>query len=123
MAAYDSERQGDIHSWKKRIQCLKSYRRPMLIGMVDSMQPAISYCKGAGLHRRVWALERRVLLAAAILSLSVCFMLRHFGAFVVPLFVKSGETELLTLSIQAITYIYSRRKLFRNRICPLSVLV
>ncbi|HCS66763.1 MAG TPA: hypothetical protein DIW34_00620, partial [Oribacterium sp.] len=105
------------------VMYVESLVASMLFGMVDSIQPAISYCKGAGLHRRVWALERRVLLAAAILSLSVCFMLRHFGAFVVPLFVKSGETELLTLSIQAITYIYSRRKLFRNRICPLSVLV
>ena len=83
------------------VMYVESLVASMLFGMADSMQPAISYCKGAGLHRRVWALERRVLLAAAILSLSVCFMLRHFGAFVVPLFVKSGETELLTLSIQA----------------------
>ena len=69
--------------------------------MVDSMQPAISYCKGAGLHKRVWILEKWVLGTAAILSIAVCLILRYCGAVVVPFFVKPNETELLTLSIHA----------------------
>jgi len=72
-----------------------------LYGMADSMQPAISYCKGAGLHQRVWALEKHILAAAAVLSLAVCLILRHSGAYIVPFFVKPGETELLILSIHA----------------------
>lgn len=73
----------------------------ILFGMVDSMQPAISYCKGAGLHKRVWELEKWVLAVAAVLSMAVCLILRYCGAFVVPFFVKPGDTELLTLSIHA----------------------
>lgn len=83
------------------VMYVESLVASMLFGMVDSMQPAISYCKGAGLSKRVWALEKRVLAAAVVLSVAVCFVLRHFGAFVVPFFVKPGETELLTLSIHA----------------------
>ena len=74
-----------------------------IYGMVDSMQPAISYCKGAGLKKRVYALEKRVLIFAAIFSVITCLILRYCGAWVVPLFVKPGDTELLTLSIQAMS--------------------
>lgn len=83
------------------VMYVESLVASMLFGMVDSMQPAISYCKGAGLHKRVWTLERYVLTAAAVLSVVVCLVLRYCGTFVVPFFVKPGETELLTLSIHA----------------------
>ena len=83
------------------VMYVESLVASMLFGMVDSMQPAISYCKGAGLHKRVWTLERYVLTAAAVLSVAVCLVLRYCGTFVVPFFVKPGETELLTLSIHA----------------------
>ena len=81
------------------VMYVESLVASMLFGMVDSMQPAISYCKGAGLYKRVWTLEKYVLTAAAILSVAVCLVLRYCGTFVVPFFVKPGETELLTLSI------------------------
>lgn len=83
------------------VMYVESLVASMLFGMADSMQPAISYCKGAGLHKRVWTLEKYVLTAAAVLSVAVCFVLRYCGTFVVPFFVKPGETELLTLSIHA----------------------
>ena len=83
------------------VMYVESLVASMLFGMVDSIQPAISYCKGAGLHKRVWTLERYVLTAAAVLSVAVCLVLRYCGTFVVPFFVKPGETELLTLSIHA----------------------
>ena len=83
------------------VMYVESLVASMLFGMVDSMQPAISYCKGAGLHKRVWTLEKYVLTAAAVLSVAVCLVLRYCGTFVVPFFVKPGETELLTLSIHA----------------------
>lgn len=67
------------------------------------MQPAISYCHGAGLKKRVYALEKRVLVSAAVLSLIACLLLRYGGAWVVPFFVKSDETELLALSIHAMS--------------------
>ena len=83
------------------VMYVESLVASMLFGMVDSMQPAISYCKGAGLHKRVWTLEKYVLTSAAVLSVAVCLILQYCGTFVVPFFVKPGETELLTLSIHA----------------------
>ena len=85
------------------VMYVESLVASMLFGMVDSVQPAISYCKGAGLHKRVWALEKRVLAAAAVLSVAVCVILRYCGDFVIPFFVKPGETELLTLSVHAMS--------------------
>ncbi len=83
------------------VMYVESLVASMLFGMVDSIQPAISYCNGAGLHKRVWDFEKWVLAVAAALSIAVYLILRYCGAFVVPFFVKSGETELLTFSIHA----------------------
>lgn len=83
------------------VMYVESLVASMLFGMADSMQPAISYCKGAGLYKRVWTLEKWVLGVAAVLSIAVCLILRYCGAFIVPFFVKSGETKLLILSIHA----------------------
>ena len=85
------------------VMYVESIASMMISGMSDSMQPAISYCHGAGLKNRVYALEKRVLVSAAVLSLTACLLLRYGGAWVVPFFVKPGETELLTLSIHAMS--------------------
>lgn len=85
------------------VMYVESIASMMISGMSDSMQPAISYCHGAGLKKRVYALEKRVLVSAAVLSLTACLLLRYGGAWVVPFFVKPGETELLTLSIHAMS--------------------
>lgn len=85
------------------VMYVESLVASMLFGMVDSIQPAISYCNGAGLYKKVWTLEKWVLAVAAVLSLAVCLILRYCGAFVVPFFVKPGDTELLILSIHAMS--------------------
>lgn len=85
------------------VMYVESIASMMISGMSDSMQPAISYCHGAGLKKRVYALEKRVLVLAAVLSLIACLLLRYGGAWVVPFFVKSGETELLALSIHVMS--------------------
>lgn len=85
------------------VMYVESIASMMISGMSDSMQPAISYCHGAGIKKRVYALEKRVLVSAAVLSLTACLLLRYGGAWVVPFFVKPGETELLTLSIHAMS--------------------
>lgn len=85
------------------VMYVESIASMMVSGMSDSMQPAISYCHGAGIKKRVHALEKRVLVSAAVLSLIACLLLRYGGAWVVPFFVKSDETELLALSIQAMS--------------------
>ena len=84
----------------------ESIASAVIIGACESLQPAISYCQGAGLKERVIALEKRILFFAAALSLMACLLLRFCGGFIVPLFIKPGDTELLHLSIHAMK-IYS----------------
>lgn len=73
----------------------------LIFGLCDSLQPAISYCYGAGDLGKVRAIFRRILVCAAGLSiLSMLFML-FLGRFVAPLFVKPEDTDLLALSISA----------------------
>lgn len=70
-----------------------------LFGMADSIQPAISYCFGAGRMDRVKAIFRRIIYGAIVLStLSLLFMF-FVGQYVAPLFVKPEDTELLQVSI------------------------
>ena len=83
------------------VMYVESLAAMVVSGMSDSMQPAISYCQGAGLRKRVYALEGRVLASAAVLSFAACLLLRYGGRWVVPLFVKLEETELLVLSVHA----------------------
>lgn len=71
--------------------------------MCDSMQPSISYCHAVGLKKRVFSLEKRVLASSAILSLVAFFFLRYGGNIIAPFFVKPGDTELLELSIRAMS--------------------
>lgn len=71
----------------------------LVFGMSDSLQPAISYCYGAGLMNKVKAIFKRVIWGAIILSaLSLLFMF-FAGQYVAPLFVKPEDTELLAVSI------------------------
>ncbi len=71
----------------------------LVFGMCDALQPAISYCYGAKLYRKVKAIFKRIILGAVVLStLSMLFMM-FAGRYVAPLFVKPEDTELLSVSI------------------------
>lgn len=84
----------------------ESIASAVIIGACESLQPAISYCQGAGLKERVIKLEKRILFFAATLSLMSCLLLRFCSDFIIPFFIKPGDTELLHLSIHAMK-IYS----------------
>ena len=71
----------------------------LVFGMTDALQPAISYCHGAGLPRKVRAILRRILLGAIVLSSASLLFMMFAGQYVAPLFVKSEDTELLAVSI------------------------
>lgn len=81
----------------------ESLAASVIVGICESMQPAISYCQGAGLKKRMYALEKRVLFSAAVLSVLSCLLLRYCGRWIMPFFVKAGDTELLALSIHAMS--------------------
>lgn len=73
----------------------------IVYGLVDSMQPAISYCYGCNLLKRVQALERRVLSVAAIISIGTLALMRFGGGGLVTLFVQQDDTVLLEMSLHA----------------------
>ncbi len=71
----------------------------LVFGMCDSLQPAISYCYGAGLYSKIKAIFKRILIGAAILSAASMLFMMFAGRYVAPLFVKPEDTELLAVSI------------------------
>lgn len=71
----------------------------LVFGMSDSLQPAISYCYGAGLMDKVKAIFRRVIVGAITLSIASLLFMFFAGQYVAPLFVKPEDTELLKVSI------------------------
>ena len=73
----------------------------MVFGLADSMQPAISYCYGCKLPKRVWALEKRVLIAAAAISLGALVLMRGGGGWLIALFVPQEDPALLSMSLRA----------------------
>ena len=71
-------------------------------GITDSLQPAISYCYGAGLHDRMKAIFKRVLAATVTTSLVAFLFMLIVGPYAARIFVKPGDTELLAMSITAV---------------------
>ena len=71
----------------------------LVFGMADSLQPAISYCYGAGLMRKVKAIFHRIIVGAIVLSAASLLFMMFAGQYVAPLFVKPEDTDLLSVSI------------------------
>lgn len=71
----------------------------LVFGMADSLQPAISYCYGAGLMDKVKAIFRCVIWGAVMLSAASLLFMFFAGQYVAPLFVKPEDIELLKVSI------------------------
>ncbi len=71
----------------------------LVFGMCDALQPAISYCYGAGRFDKVKAIFRRILLGSVILSAASMLFMMLAGPYVAPLFVKPEDSHLLAVSI------------------------
>jgi putative MATE family efflux protein len=71
----------------------------LVFGMSDSLQPAISYCYGAGLMDKVKAIFRRLVVGAITISVASLLFMFFAGQYVAPLFVKPEDAELLKVSI------------------------
>lgn len=74
----------------------------MNFGICDSLQPAISYCYGAGHMKRMIGLFKRVIIATVIVSVSAFAFMYLAGPGVADLFIKAGDTELVDMSRTAI---------------------
>ncbi len=75
-------------------------------GICDSLQPAISYCYGAGLTERMREIFRRVLIAVIATAVAAFLFMFLAGPAVATAFIKPGDTELVRVSITA-TRIFS----------------
>ena len=71
----------------------------LVFGMTDAQQPAISYCYGAGLMKKVKAMFRRIIIGSIILSVASLLFMMFLGEYVAPLFVKPEDAELLAVSV------------------------
>ena len=71
----------------------------LVFGMCDALQPAISYCYGAGRMDKVKAIFKRIIIGAIVLSTASMLFMLFVGEYVAPLFVKPEDTELLAVSI------------------------
>lgn len=73
----------------------------LVFGMCDSLQPAISYCYGAGLLEKAKSILKRIIFGAVALSVMSMLFMMFVGRYVAPLFVKPDDKELLSVSIAA----------------------
>ncbi len=71
----------------------------LTFGICESLQPAISYCYGAGLLDKVKKIFKRIIISAVILSAVSMLFMMFAGRYVAPLFIKPEDTGLLTVSI------------------------
>ena len=68
--------------------------QPLLYGMCDSLQPAVSYNLGAGNHGRIRAIERCCYTASAVVSLLSAAVMFLFPDVLTRLFVSSRTAPL-----------------------------
>jgi Na+-driven multidrug efflux pump len=83
------------------VMYVDSFIGMLTFGMCDALQPAISYCYGAGLMDKVKAIFKRIIIGSVVLSAASLLFMMFVGEYVAPLFVKPEETALLAVSIVA----------------------
>ena len=71
-------------------------------GICDSLQPAISYCYGAGLIDRMKAIFKRVVIATIITSVIAFLFMLFAGPYVATVFIKADDLDLRRVSVTAI---------------------
>ncbi len=75
----------------------------ILYGLCDSIQPAVGYNWGAKNYKRVKSLERICFSSSAILSAVLTVLLLSSKSYLVSIFVKTEDVELMSMTIQAIS--------------------
>ena len=83
------------------VEYVDSLMGMVIHSMVDALQPAISYCFGAGLIPRMKRIQRAVMASSAVLSLLAMLFLLIGGQFLLPLFIKDGDAALYDMSLRA----------------------
>ena len=71
-------------------------------GICDSLQPAISYCYGAGQLDRMKAIFKRVLIATIFTAVLAFLFMLLAGPHAAGIFIKPGDAKLMQVSVTAI---------------------
>lgn len=74
----------------------------LAFGVCDALQPALSYCYGAGAFDRLRAIFKRVLVATVAIAVGSFLFMLIAGPYAAAIFVKPGDEALLHLSVVAV---------------------
>lgn len=85
------------------VMYLDSVVSMIVFGLTSSLQPALSYCHGAGLVARTRRLQKAVMATAGALSIGALVLLQCGGPWALTFFVKPGDTALMELSLTALS--------------------
>ena len=86
--------------------------QPIMYGSCDALQPALGYNWGAGNYSRARKIEKCCIVAALVICLVYFLLIMCFPSQIVRLFAEADNTELIDLSVRALT-IFAFAYLFR----------
>ncbi len=84
------------------VEYVESITGMVIHSMTDALQPAISYCFGAGLLRRMKKILGVMMGTSAFLSLLAMLFLLFGGKLLLPFFIKEGDAALYNVSLRAL---------------------
>ena len=70
-------------------------------GLCESLQPALSYCYGAGRKERLQAIFRRILLASLVMAVAAFLFMEFAGPYMARLFIQTEDQNLVEVSREA----------------------
>lgn len=80
----------------------EGFVQPLLYGMCDSLQPAVSYNLGAGNKKRIQAIEKCCCTASGVVSLLSAAVLFFFPDVITRMFVSSPDAVFLEMARGAV---------------------
>lgn len=83
------------------VMYIDSFVSSILFGMVDAISPAISYNFGAGEYKRMFILEKIVMAAGAVVSVSAMLFMLTGGRLIIPFFMENEQKLLLDTASRA----------------------
>ena len=85
------------------VMYLDSVVSMLVFGLTSSLQPALSYCHGAGLRARTSRLQKAIMATAGALSMGALVLLELAGPWALTFFIAPDDTALMELSLAALS--------------------
>ncbi len=82
---------------------MNEFVQSLLYGLNDSLQPAISYCWGAGHYKRVKAISKWCFGVSAVLSIMFGICIYVMPEMLVSLFMQDGSAALFEMAVPAVS--------------------